>query len=184
MRLSLALGRAGSCRLAELLGEPAEDAVLLAHGIRPAHPRSGRPIPRSPSRVSAVAAVEQRKLRAQLPLRMLVLACALGPFAFAVLLKVQHGMPRGRAVRRLGVFLGLRAVARGALVRSELGLSDHRGRPRGRPVRERGPARYVEDDPDLLARAARSVHRQGHGGDVVRVVAREPWSRCRVLRRA
>ncbi len=37
--------------------------------------------------------VEQRKLTAQLPLRLLVLACVLGPFAFAILLKVQHGTP-------------------------------------------------------------------------------------------
>ena len=36
--------------------------------------------------MSAAAAVEQRKLIAQLPLRLLALACVLGPFAFAAIL--------------------------------------------------------------------------------------------------
>jgi ABC-2 type transport system permease protein len=43
--------------------------------------------------MSAVAATEQRKLIAQLPLRLLALACVLGPFAFAAILSIQHGTP-------------------------------------------------------------------------------------------
>jgi ABC-2 type transport system permease protein len=40
-----------------------------------------------------VARVERRKLMAQLPLRLLAVVCLLGPFAFALLLKVQSGTP-------------------------------------------------------------------------------------------
>jgi ABC-2 type transport system permease protein len=37
--------------------------------------------------------MERRKLLAQLPFRLLVVVCALGPFVFGVLLKVQSGAP-------------------------------------------------------------------------------------------
>jgi ABC-2 type transport system permease protein len=44
-------------------------------------------------RVRSTARTERRKLTAQLPLRLLVVVTALGPVAFAVLLKVQSGTP-------------------------------------------------------------------------------------------
>ncbi len=43
--------------------------------------------------VLSVARTERRKLVAQLPLRLLTVVCLLGPFVFAVLLKVQSGTP-------------------------------------------------------------------------------------------
>jgi ABC-2 type transport system permease protein len=43
--------------------------------------------------VAAAARIERRKLAAQLPLRLLVVVCALGPFVFAMLLRIQSGTP-------------------------------------------------------------------------------------------
>jgi ABC-2 type transport system permease protein len=41
----------------------------------------------------SAARIERRKLLAQLPFRLLVMVCALGPFVFGVLLKIQSGTP-------------------------------------------------------------------------------------------
>ena len=45
------------------------------------------------SRVRSAAALERRKLLSQLPLRLLGGVCLLGPFAFALILKIQSGTP-------------------------------------------------------------------------------------------
>jgi ABC-2 type transport system permease protein len=45
------------------------------------------------ARIGSVAQIERRKMTAQVPLRLLALVCALGPFAFAIVLKVQSGSP-------------------------------------------------------------------------------------------
>ncbi|HET9101962.1 MAG TPA: ABC transporter permease [Solirubrobacteraceae bacterium] len=45
------------------------------------------------ARILSVARVERRKLRAQAPLRVLVLAGVAGPFAFALVLRLQNGTP-------------------------------------------------------------------------------------------
>ncbi|HEY2006869.1 MAG TPA: ABC transporter permease [Solirubrobacteraceae bacterium] len=55
-----------------------------------AEPGSGGP--RAPA-VRTAARTEQRKLIAQLPLRVLTVVCVLGPLVFAILLKVQSGTP-------------------------------------------------------------------------------------------
>ncbi len=47
----------------------------------------------APARIRSAARIERRKLLAQLPFRLLVVVCALGPFVFGVLLKVQSGTP-------------------------------------------------------------------------------------------
>ncbi len=62
---------------------------------------AGRPLTRTDAPVRAGSAggianayrAERRKLAAQLPARLLALACALGPLAFAALLKLQSGVP-------------------------------------------------------------------------------------------
>jgi ABC-2 type transport system permease protein len=51
------------------------------------------PAPAVAGRVRSAARTERRKLIARLPLRLLLVLCLLGPFAFAVLLKVQSGTP-------------------------------------------------------------------------------------------
>jgi ABC-2 type transport system permease protein len=59
-------------------------------------PAAASPSARSPSRASGVmsaARTERRKLVAQLPLRLLIVLCVLGPLVFAVLLKAQSGTP-------------------------------------------------------------------------------------------
>ena len=48
---------------------------------------------REPSGVASSFATEVQKLRAQMSTRLLILACGLGPFAFAAVLKVQSGTP-------------------------------------------------------------------------------------------
>ena len=53
----------------------------------------GAPSRLSRDRVRSVTRIERRKLTAQLPLRLLAVACLLGPFAFAILLKIQSGSP-------------------------------------------------------------------------------------------
>jgi len=45
------------------------------------------------SAVGSVFRAERRKLMAQVPVRVLALACVLGPFAFAAVLKLQNGVP-------------------------------------------------------------------------------------------
>ena len=45
------------------------------------------------SRLRSAARAERRKLVARLPLRLLIVLCLLGPFAFGVLLRVQSGTP-------------------------------------------------------------------------------------------
>lgn len=49
--------------------------------------------PSARDRVGSVAEIECRKLIAQAPLRVLALACLAGPFAFAIILKLQNGTP-------------------------------------------------------------------------------------------
>ena len=65
----------------------------MSTGIPPALALSdlqGRP---AISRVRSAARTENRKLMARLPLRLVAVLCLLGPFAFAVLLRVQSGTP-------------------------------------------------------------------------------------------
>jgi ABC-2 type transport system permease protein len=54
---------------------------------------AGRAGPGRPAGARSVGRMERRKLTAQLPLRLLALACIAGPFAFAAVLRVQHSTP-------------------------------------------------------------------------------------------
>ncbi len=62
-------------------------AGALAPGAAPA------PAARRPSGTVRAYRIEARKLRAQLATRLLALACVVGPFAFAALLRAQSGSP-------------------------------------------------------------------------------------------
>ncbi len=62
-------------------------------GARPAGSRDASPITGRRPAVRNVFRAELRKLAAQLSTRMLALACGLGPLAFALVLKLQGGLP-------------------------------------------------------------------------------------------
>jgi len=70
-------------------------------------------------RVTAVAAVECSKLSAQIKTRTALLACAAGPFLFAVALRVQTSLPEdtlfGRSVKDSGFALSLVVLGFAAL---------------------------------------------------------------------
>ena len=107
-----------------------------AHDRPSPAPVSGPTRERSPPRASATStSTELQKLRAQLTTRLLALLAVLGPFAFAVLLKVQSGTPAdalfGAWVHTSGFAVSL-VIAR---LRGHVGIPDHRRRARRRPVR-------------------------------------------------
>ena len=65
----------------------------MSEAVATGAPFAGLAAPPSPGRIWSAARVERRKLAAQLPVKLLAVLALLGPFVFAVLLKVQSGTP-------------------------------------------------------------------------------------------
>ena len=101
-------------------------------------------------------------------------AGVLGPFAFAVLLKVQSGAPAdalfGAWVHTSGFAISLVVLG----FAGNWGFPIDRRRAGRRPLLLRGPPRHLEDDPDALVQPRGRVRRQGARGRDRRCA----WSRC------
>ena len=120
--------------------------------VAPAAP-AARSEPRLGDGVRLAYETELHKLMAQLTTRILILVCAIGPLAFAVILKVQSGTPSDAL---FGVWVhssGFADLARDPRVRGLLGFPDRRRRAGRRPLLLRGSSRNVEDDPHPLVHA-------------------------------
>src|SRR5262249_14446106 len=85
---------------------------------KPAKARLGNGFMRL-ERVAAVAGAEGSKLSAQIKTRVALVACVAGPFAFAVVMRVQNSLPEdtlfGRAVKESGFALPLVVLGFAAL---------------------------------------------------------------------